>query len=65
MSNTRIQAYELKQQKIREKLTLIAELLEASQTDNPNWGHIGSLGHVDCELGDIVRMLGGSDEDEE
>lgn len=52
-----------------EELIQITSILVQKESDlanvvSVNWGHVGSLGHVETELENIIRFLAGIEDDE-
>jgi hypothetical protein len=53
-------AYDKNLNEIKEKLCLImAEMNKAEEVEKVNWGHVGSLGHVNDELNNLCMFLFG------
>lgn len=58
---TALDAYVVAIHELSEKLTTLTQYAENHGNVNPddvNWGHVGSLGHVNEELNDLMNFLG-------
>lgn len=46
---------------VLDKLATLREGIEArynpANLRHPDWGHVGDLGHLDCELAELVKFI--------